>query len=692
MSRYDGPIDKFVQVRNAHGDININCGPPDHPKPPPRQVGPPVRPYVNNRPQLSKLKELLTPGEIAEPRIALVRGGPGSGRSALVTEVANDRMDDFPDGVFAVRFGSRDDELARLRLGELLMAVGFDSERIPDSVEGRSGWWRSWSRDKSVLLILDDVVRASQVRALRPGRGRSAVAVVDAGFGWASELGGPDREVQMEPMSDETALTLLKELTADPAMDAASEDVARLLSRCAGSVTALTAVGLLLREKSPARLARMLAKAETALRALSQHDDVAVAAVFDAAYHRLDHDALAQSCYRLLGVHPLGAGVTADAVAAILGTDSIEAEFALDRLVRVGLAVELVPERYQIASPQLVRPHAALLLRNSGEEENVKRRIIAHYLMRAVACSRAWMPRRIWLSELWGEDLPEPERDREEACEWLRTERANLLGAVEMAYALEELDSVCRFAVALWPLHNEDKFTADMVTVCGRAAHAADELAMPLVASVVRQQLAFAHRERRDFDRAVEIAETARRNAEEAGSELAYYSAVETLGLVHRDQGDPERAWQRLKENYEFAQGSDDPRRAALAVLHFGSVARDPRQADALFDQAAAELDEEAYNSVKVALWRGRRMVDFGRLDEAAGVLADVAERAEAGSWNNEHMQACRALAELARARHDVESERAHLTRALEIAQVWGFGAHRDEVIARLEQMPPLPR
>lgn len=690
INRFEGRIDKLVQAGQVHGSINVFHAPPERPKAPPHQIGLPVRPYTNNKLQLREATELLTPAEQdGPPRIALVCGGPGSGRSALTTEVANELAPQFPDGVFVARLGIRDDELVRVRLGEWLSAVGYDIDQVPASLEGRAGMWRTWSKGKQLLLVVDDAVTKAQVETLLPGPGRSAVAVVRSAS--MNGLVERDREVHMEPMSDESARALLSKLATTVDLEANPDAIAALLERCEGSVIALRAVGLLLEDIPPVRLAEKLGDAERALRALSRFEDVAVEAVFDAAYDRLRANGLAQECYRFLGVHPSGAGVTADVVGVILGRDADDAEFALNELVRVGLAVRIEPERYEIAS-NLVRPHASTLLKRAGENETVRRRIVSCYLDRALACSRAWMPGRIWLGEIWGDELPAPEPDPETARAWLRAERSNLREAVKIAYGLGELESVCKLAVALWPLHDQDKHTLDMINVCGRAAEAADEARMPLAASLVRQQLAFGHRELREFAKASEALEAAIRDAQEANSELAYYSAMEVLGLVLREQGRSEQSWRLLKENHEFAKSGDDRRRAALAAFHFATVARDEAETESLFETAAAELHEEPYNLAKIALWRGRRLVDFGRQEEAAEALADAAERTKNGGWHNERVLACRVLAHLARMRGEVETERLHLTTALEIAQIRGFGAHSDEIIDRLDELPPLPQ
>lgn len=696
VPRFEGRADRLVQVGKVYGGVNISPSPPEKSMPAPHQIGLRVRSYTNNKAQLSGLIQRITPAEQeGEPRLAIVCGGPGSGRSALVTEVAHVLSDDFPDGIFHVSLGARDDELLRVRLAEMLFAVGYSIEAIPASLEGRAGVWRTWSKGKRVLLIADHAITAAQVQALMPGPGRSSIVVIRSGT--VSGLASKDAEVNMEPMSDASARVLLGKLAPKVDLEADQEAVDNLLRHCEGWVIALKAVGVLLEDMAPTKLAGKLNKSGRMLRTLSPHDGVALRPVLGAAYERLDGNDLARACYRLLGAHPHDAGVTAEAVGAILADDGVDeideddAESALMALVRVGLAVESSPERWQIASPNLVGPHAAELLEEAGDGGAVRRRILAYYLSRTLACSQAWMPDRIWLKEIW-DVLPEPEPDREAAKVWLRAERTNLRAMVELAYALGELDSACQMAIALWPLHDQDKHTNEMISVCNLAASAADVIAAPLAASLVRQQLAFGYRERRDFDQAAKVLRAAMQNAEDAGSELAYYSAMEACGLVLRDQDESEQALRLLKENYEFAQRSDDPRRAALAAFHYGTVSRDMEEMESLFDSAAAQLSREPYNLAKIALWRGRRMIDFGRQAEANEALAEAAERAKTGGWHHERVRACRALADLARARRDVEAERLHLTTGLEISQVRGLGAERDEIIDRLEEMPPLPQ
>lgn len=109
-----------------------------------------------------------------------------------------------------------------------------------------------------------------------------------------------------------------------------------------------------------------------------------------------------------------------------------------------------------------------------------------------------------------------------------------------------------------------------------------------------------------------------------------------------------------------------------------------------LLDEAAAVLGREPYNRAKIVLGRGRRLLDFGSLADAAKALEEAAALADADEWHHERIQARTALADLARAHHDVETERRILTRALEIACVQGLGADQDEIIDRLEQLPPL--
>lgn len=104
-------------------------------------------------------------------RVALVTGMAGVGKTALAVHAAHQVSDVFEDGqLFADLRGSSAGQFANPGeiLGEFLRAVGVAPAQIPAATGERSGMFRSWTRNRSLLVVLDDAVSASQVQPLLP--------------------------------------------------------------------------------------------------------------------------------------------------------------------------------------------------------------------------------------------------------------------------------------------------------------------------------------------------------------------------------------------------------------------------------------------------------------------------------------------------------------------------------------------
>ncbi|OLT47852.1 hypothetical protein BJF85_14595 [Saccharomonospora sp. CUA-673] len=674
---FHGDVEKAVQI----GAVHVHAG-ESAPIPPPWQVPAELPHYTNHHGPRADLAAVLAPADCdGAPRVGVVVGSPGIGKSALATQVANDVGRRFPDGVFVAQLGVADDERLGEQLREWLERTTAAREPIPASLTGRKNLWLSWTHGKSVLVVIDDVVTTAQIEALRPANGRSAVVAVGA----QALLGlAADREVTVGKLDGAAATELLAKLAPGSDLRSDAEALATVLRRCDGSAAALNIAGSLLGEMSLSRLARKLADPERGWAGMRQ--------VFDTAYNRFEDDVV-RRCYRLFGIHPSGAGVTSEAVAAVLDVHVDDADDALRALKRAALVTEIADDRYELASRELMAAHAAGLL--DDEERDIRTAdLVRYYTRHAMACARAWMPKRTWPENLWGDDLPAPLDDADVAREWLRTERRTLRAVADLAYRLGSHDVVCRMAIALWPLHDKDKYTYDQVAVGEIAAAAADELAFPVAASILRQQWAFGLRDLGRFDDAADLLVTAIRNAEQTESDEALNSGKEALGLLRRAQGRIEPARQLLDENYVYAKDKAEPERLALATFHHATVLADIDQALELLGEArayfAAKPDPD--NVLKVDLWCAKRRIekaDAEALAEAETGLQDVVTRAKDAGPQDILVEAYAALADLAQVRGDAGIAHRRLTNALEIAERCGFARLHSDLTDRLARVSP---
>ncbi|HEY8980283.1 MAG TPA: NB-ARC domain-containing protein [Streptomyces sp.] len=108
-------------------------------------------------------------------RLALVVGGPGSGKTATVTEVAHSLRHDYPDGQVFVDL----DYQSRGPLGpvDVVQRVlrSFGTAQPPGGVEESSAQLRMLLNSRKVLVVLDNVDSEAQVRPLLSHSVHSAV-------------------------------------------------------------------------------------------------------------------------------------------------------------------------------------------------------------------------------------------------------------------------------------------------------------------------------------------------------------------------------------------------------------------------------------------------------------------------------------------------------------------------------------
>jgi DNA-binding SARP family transcriptional activator len=112
----------------------------------------------------------------AVPVVALC-GLTGVGKTALAIRVAHHVRGQFPDGQLYVRLGehgSRANGLGRL-LADLMLATGRQRGSIPDGLDQRAAAFRAWLADRRVLLVIENVASAAQVRPLLPATPGCAV-------------------------------------------------------------------------------------------------------------------------------------------------------------------------------------------------------------------------------------------------------------------------------------------------------------------------------------------------------------------------------------------------------------------------------------------------------------------------------------------------------------------------------------
>ena len=181
--------------------------------------------------------------EPARPRIAVISGTAGAGKSALAVHWAHRAADRFPDGQLYVNLrgfdpgGQVTDPSVAIR--GFLDALGVPPPRIPPGLDAQAALYRSLVADKHMLVVADNARDEQQVRPLLPGTPATAVLVTSR-----SQLTGLVAvegacPIALDQLSTIEARDLLARRLGDDRTDAEQEAVEHIIAACAGLPLAL---------------------------------------------------------------------------------------------------------------------------------------------------------------------------------------------------------------------------------------------------------------------------------------------------------------------------------------------------------------------------------------------------------------------------------------------------------------------
>ncbi|WP_158702396.1 tetratricopeptide repeat protein [Kitasatospora sp. MMS16-BH015] len=117
--------------------------------------------------------------------VLVVAGRPGSGRTSLAVRYAGAVAGEYPDGVLYARVSAPDGSLlpagrvARQLLGQL--GESASAEPVPGAADPACAEWRAALRGRRVLVVLDDVGEAEQLKPLLAEEPGSLVLATTAG-------------------------------------------------------------------------------------------------------------------------------------------------------------------------------------------------------------------------------------------------------------------------------------------------------------------------------------------------------------------------------------------------------------------------------------------------------------------------------------------------------------------------------
>ncbi|MGC4786365.1 BTAD domain-containing putative transcriptional regulator [Micromonospora sp. DT178] len=296
-------------------------------------------------------------------RPGVVQGLAGAGKTALAVRAAHELAAEHPGGsVFVPMGGGTPDgpaEAARA-VRVVAEALGLSS---PTGDHPASGW-SALLTGRRVLVVLDDVATAAEVRVLGPVPVGSALIVTSRSG--MTTLDGATR-VSVGSLDTDDALDMLRYHLGVERVDVEPEAARALVACCDALPLALRIAAARLATRQNWSLAAFAARlADPAARldalvceSMTIRDCLAGAVRVLTRYG--DGDGVALRALRLLSRLDRGLVSVAN-LAALSGQPMAAAEVAAERLVDAGLAEALPDGRYRI--PQLVRAHVRELGRS----------------------------------------------------------------------------------------------------------------------------------------------------------------------------------------------------------------------------------------------------------------------------------------------------------------------------------------
>ncbi|MFF2956427.1 hypothetical protein ACFVVU_34425 [Kitasatospora sp. NPDC057965] len=502
----------------------------------PRQIRGPRRAFVNREGEFARLEAVLGRLDDVRPTVVAFTGLGGVGKTELIAQFAARSTAHFPGGQLYADLAAHR-RLDGVDLGEVLGGFlrGFGLPFVPDAPAERAAAFRSvTAAGREVLVFLDNVEHAAEVRALLPATG----LLVAAGRRRLPGLALDGAEVmRLDPLSTGAGSELVRGwLGPDRGTDAELE---RLVEFCGGLPLALNAVGFRLLDREELRVSQVLAELtdkEHGLSSLS-NEEGAVGDVLDTVHRRLPEHTL--QFYRLLGVNP-GPVVSAELAEAVGvprvadGLADLRSAHLLDDVAEEG------PEcRYR--AHELVRLHAVGAVHEFPGRLELLARIVAYYRGRAALADRA-IGDRFRLQESGEETALPGFGSGTDALEWLQSERANLLGAVRAAAEQGWHGEVWRLCESLWPLYHGRKHYGDWVESHLLGIEAARSDGRPDAVIRMRNQLGRAYYERAQYPLATEQLAAATALLPEVDEPRLAGVLWETDGLLCLADGRPQRA------------------------------------------------------------------------------------------------------------------------------------------------------
>lgn len=573
-------------------------------------------------------------------------GRHGSGKTALVRQLAADKAAAFPHGVVAL-------DLDDWRDGGVLPVSELQREAlarlgVTDLAEGRlTEQYRAATARRRFVLVLDNVLGAAELRALLPTSPECLVLATTRRLD--TELRAEATWRELAPLDREGARRLLASRAGGDTVATEPDAADALLVLCDAMPEPLRRVGALLarRRGEDAIVASLVA----ALRAAGGTGADPSGVVAQCA--ALTVDALPPGLaadVALLATHP-GFDLTRASATALLGGPAGE---TIDALLDRGLLTRTWPGRYRLSPLD-----GAYARRIAGDPERADAgfdRLLADYARRAAATDHAAEgPDRLRCYPPLPEPPTEPPTAAAEPVDRWDTEQHTVLPLVAEGFRRGRHEDVSRVCGALEVWFTRRGHHHRYAAILEWGVRSAEALGDGRLVARTHQMTGRVATLLGELDRAGTELVIAQREAETTDDLVLRSSVAESWATLHRVRAerrlapdlDPAIRALRYAIDLDLAAG---PARAVgihrwmlanVLVLHLARLDPATTLVDVheLLDAADADLRSDVRNLSRVHTVRAKAHVAAGRLADARAEVAfarDLAARANATQYDAE--------------------------------------------------------
>lgn len=320
----------------------------------PARLPPPLQHFEGREKELSVLDAVLdNAGHEIGPRLSVIDGPPGSGKTALAIQFAHLRTGRFPDGQLYVDLHGFDrqqpvdpDEVLR----GWLLALGVPPVLVGD--HELSETFRSVVAHRRMVVVLDNAASSEQVLPLLPAT-VNCMAIITSRVrlvGLCRQAGGG--RIRLGTFRPNESHALLRRILGDQRVDAESDAAAAIAERCAHLPHAIRAAAAYAEAHPYQALSDLLADLVPGAQALSllspPGDPAPLRQSISWSYAALE--ARVAQVFRLVGLLPSDMFPTS-AAAAVVGESVTTTRGLLTELATHRLIEEVDRSRWRVPGP-----------------------------------------------------------------------------------------------------------------------------------------------------------------------------------------------------------------------------------------------------------------------------------------------------------------------------------------------------